>query len=342
MSKKIKLIMIASVISLIAFTVLIAVAPKHGYSINMNPLVEVKDSKASPEYNTYNVQKIKLNANGTYILKADWSDNEMPGFITGLTLTDEAGKTLYSISGGLLSFDTEPIRLKAGNYTIRLEYLCNVDSYNAFQRENSLKEGSVDESWFRDGTWHMSYRISVKEGSKATDAVMVCCGVVIAAMLIFTIITVATDDSSGKHKYDERQIAMQGKAYKLGFFTTIAVNMGLMTFSGYLGNFAEIGVYMLLSVFVGVCVTLTNLIMNDAYFRLGENKALFLVVVALFAAINLGLGIRNILTGSIFTNGVLSFAGTANFILGLMIVYIFIILLVKKVKDSREAADEES
>ena len=339
MSKKIKRVLTASVISLIAFTVLIAAAWRSGYSINATAVVEVKDSKAFPEYATHTFQ---IKNSGNYAISADWSYNEQPGFITGLTFTDEAGNTIYSISGGLLSFETESMKLKAGKYICRLEYLCDEESYNAFQRVNSLPEGLPDTDWFKDGTYHFGFTVKVNEADKVKDAAMICCAVIIAIMLVFTIITLIKADKSVPEKYDERQIAVQGKAYKLGFFTVIAVNLVFMVFSGFLGTFAQTGVYLTLGIVIGACVTVTSLIMNDAYFRLDQNKTAFFVIVAAFAVINLVLGIRNIVKGNAVVDGTVSFIGTANLILGLMVVYIFIVLLVKKIRDSKEASDEES
>ena len=339
MRTKTKRILTASIIALIAFTVMIAVAPKSGYSINANPIVKVKDSVAFPEYNDHTIQ---VKNSGSYALSADWSYNEQPGFITGFKFTDEEGNTLFSISGGLLSVETEPMKLKAGKYTWRIEYLCDEESYTAFQRSNSLPEDLPGASWFKDGTWHMGYMIKVYESSRVKDADRICCGVIIAIMLGFTIITFGIDDKSDSVKYDERQIAMQGKAYKCGFFTILAINAGLMAFSQFLGKYAETGVFLGLGIVLGACVTVTILIMNDAYFRLDENKKFFYIFFAAFAILNLGLGIRNILNGNALSNGVVSFTGTASLILGLMITYIFIVLLIKKIKDSKEAADEES
>lgn len=337
MSIKTKRILTASIISLIAFTVIIAVAPKYGYSINANPVVEVTDSGAFPEYNTHTFQ---IKNSGSYAISADWSYNEQPGFITGFKFTDEEGNTLFAISGGLLSVETESMKLKAGKYTWRLEYLCDEESYTAFQRSNSLPEDLPDTGWFKDGTWHMGYMIKVHESSRVKDIVMICCLVIIAIMLGFTIITLAIEPDAGK--YDERQIAMQGKAYRYGFFTIFAVNAGLMAFSGILGRYAEIGVFLMIGSVLGACVTVTILIMNDAYFRLDENKKVFFVFFAVFAILNIALGIRNILNGNAMKNGVVSFTGTANLMIGLMIIYIFTVLLVKKIRDGKEAADEES
>ena len=56
MRTKTKRILIASIISLIAFTVIIAVAPKYGYSCNANPVVEITDSVTFPEYHTKTFQ----------------------------------------------------------------------------------------------------------------------------------------------------------------------------------------------------------------------------------------------------------------------------------------------
>ena len=339
MSGKTKKVLTASIIALIAFTVIIALAPKHGYSISMNTAVEVRDGKAFPENATHTFH---VKASGKYSVRADWSNNEQPGFVTGFTLTDENGNTVYSISGGLLSFDTEPMKLKAGKYLCRLDYLCDEEAYNAFQRTNGLPEGMGDTSWFKDGEWFFGCNIKLYEADRTKDAVMVCCGVIIALMLAFTIITLVTDDKSDASKYDERQIAMQGKAYKRGFFSIVLINTGLMVFSSLLGSFAQTGVYLMLGIVLGTCVTVTTLIMNDAYFRLDQNKKVFYILFGVLAVINAALGIRNILKGNAVVDGMVSFAGTANLFSGLMIVYVFAVLLLKKIRDGKEACDEES
>ena len=71
-----------------------------------------------------------------YNLSFSW-DVEEPGFLTGITIKDAAGSTVYNTSAFQLQISNENIYLKKGTYVINTEFFASEDEFRKFAEDNS-------------------------------------------------------------------------------------------------------------------------------------------------------------------------------------------------------------
>ena len=342
MSKKNKKILVILLAVIAVFVTMIVLMPESGYSKKMTTVVKVENAKASPEYLR---MVVEIKKSGNYILNPDWLDNDKPGFLTGFSMADESGKIVYSIAGGLLKNDSAPVELAAGKYTCRFDYICSNEDFSAYASEHSayaaqspvIGEIPVDSDWFADGTWEMVYSLNVFQANRFNDIISISCGVILGLLLVALIVTISRDENATVQKYDERQVAEQGKAYKYGFYAMVAYLTILAILSDVLSKYAEIKLLIFIGILVGGAVTVTYSILHDAYFRLDESRRFYIIFFAIISAFNIGLGIIQITKGQAFEEGVLTFTGGMNLICGIFILYVMIVLLIKKLHDREES-----
>ena len=334
MKKKTGVIIGLLIAAAVVFMIMAAAVPKHSFRTNFNPVITVENGKAAPEF----LQSVmEIGKGGRYVITADWYENEMPGFMTGFSMTDEAGNVIYSIAGGRLKFDSMPMDLAGGRYVCRFDYLCSEADYKAYAQAHqiSAETGELG-GLFRDGAFEMHYVLKIYESDRWKDIAVIACGLVLGLILAAIILMLARKSDAKTTRYDERQIAVQGKSYKLGFFTMIAYAALMMAFSSYVGELAEIGVLLLIGIILGAAVTITGLILQDAYFRLDENRRFYGAFFIVITVFNLGMGIVNIIRGNAAMNGKISFTGTANLLLGILSGYVVLLLLIKYIRDKKE------
>ena len=341
MSKKNKKILVLIIAVIAVFVAMLVLLPEDSYSEKMPTVVKVENSKASPEY-LQTVVEIKKS--GSYILNPDWMENKQPGFLTGFSVTDGSGRTVYSTVGGLLKMDSAPVKLEKGKYICRFDYICSNEELMAYAGAHSAYApespvigeipGAAD--WYRDGTWEMVYSLRVFKSDRAGAVISIVCGVIVGLLLVLLIVTISRDENAVAKKYDERQIAEQGKAYKYGFFSMFAALFVTMMLGDVLIQYAEMGLVIFIDILIGASVMITYSIMHDAYFRLDESRRFYIIFFAFMAVFNIGIGIVHIVKGDIFDNGVLDMTGNMNLVCGIFILYVMMILLIKKLRDREE------
>ena len=79
---------------------------------------------------------VTIEEDGNYNLSFSWDVKE-PGFLTGMTIKDAAGNTVYNTSAFQLQISDENIFLKKGNYTINTEFFATEDEFRKFAEENN-------------------------------------------------------------------------------------------------------------------------------------------------------------------------------------------------------------
>ncbi len=337
MKNKARIIVCLLLAAAVVFMTMAAAVPKRSYHIHYDSAVTVENGKAAPEFQQ-SVMEIKKG--GSYKIAADWYENEMPGFMTGFSMTDEEGNVVYSIAGALLKFDSAALDLAGGRYVCRFDYLCSESDYKAYAQVHGISGETAGMSGlFRDGSWEMDYALKVFECNKWKEVVVIACGLLLGLILAAVILTLARKTDAKATSYDERQIAVQGKSYKCGYFTMLAYTGLIMAFSSYLSGIAETGVLLLIGIILGTAVTVTGLILQDAYFRLDENRRFYGIFFTMITAVNLAIGIGNIIGGNAAVNGKISFAGTANLLLGIFSGYVLFLLLIQYIRDRKESAE---
>ena len=136
-------------------------------------------------------------------------------------------------------------------------------------------------------------------------------------------------------QYDERQLLIQGKAYKYAFFTLVSylVIIGMLTMIWEI-DFATTYVYTLIGICVGLIVYVTYSLFHDAYIGMDKSKNLSAGVAFFVGACNAGPVILFELD-QLYADGILQ-PEFGRLIIGLTAVYIGIILVVKKKMDEKE------
>ncbi len=336
MSKKSKKILVIVVALLAIITFLIVVAPTHDYSSKIHNVIEVKDSEAQPSVFQTN---LTLKEDGKYQISADWWQDETPGFVTGLIVYDEAGTEVFSVTGGMLNADSSVMDLKKGKYAFKFTCLGSVEAYNEYARAN-FSDGEIADipaDFFKPGSYEMDYEVRIAEAMGNAYIIYLLCGVAVGLLLVALIIIASRKDEIGKKKYDERQIAAQGMAYKLAFYTMLVYYALLMIL---FGAGVSLPVDNALLVFFGIALSAavfaTYAIAKDAYFSLNENSRSMLIMFSLMAVANILLGVLRIVSGEFMEDGVVTFTSAGNLICGVMLAYILAVIVIKGITDKEE------
>lgn len=160
--------------------------------------------------------------------------------------------------------------------------------------------------------------------------------VTLVVILLALIVRKMSKGEIGNCKYDERQSIERGKGFRAGFFTM------LIYFLLY-GFFNEItGIVWceeIIGMFIGIClgtlVFAVYCIMNDAYVSLNETTKKTYILFAVVGALNLVVGVRNIMDGTAIENGVLN-DNCLNLICGVLFITLGIAFAIKAWKNRTE------
>lgn len=140
-----------------------------------------------------------------------------------------------------------------------------------------------------------------------------------------------------RQEYDERQLWVQGRAYKAGFFS-------LMIFCFVYGladvlierHWCEPIVGLTVCVCLSVVIWASICIWHDAYFKASQSPRHYKILFACASLVNIFLGVFHMIEGDLLENGVLGIH-SLNFIAGIMLLAIFIVTVVKDISDRRES-----
>ena len=336
MEKKSKTVLALVLASLAVFVLMIVFIPEGGLKEKLITAVTVENGKASPEYSQI---VIGIDKSGEYIINPDWLDNDKPGFLTGFSVLDESGKLVYSTVGGQLKIESKPLELAAGNYICRIDHLSNADALTSFLSTHPEAGGPIPGAaeWFKDGNWKMTYSLKVfKADSGRSDIFVIGAGAVLGILLAALIVTLSRNQNANAFKYDERQIAEQGKSYKYAFFTFLACAGIMMIISDVVTKYIETRLLIFIIMLISSGAMLTHSVMHDAYFRMDESRRFYVFFFIFFSIFNVGIGIVHLFHGEALVDGVLTFLGTANLLCGLFSAYLLLLLLIKRLRDREE------
>ncbi len=336
MGKKSKTVIALVLASLAVFVLILAFMPEGGLKEKLSTAVTVENGKASPEYSQ---TVIEIDKSGEYVINPDWYENDRPGFLTGFSVLDESGKLVYSTVGGLLKIESKPLELAAGKYICRIDHLSNADALTAFLSTHPEAGGPIPGAaeWFKDGNWKMTYSLKVFGADNGFgDILVIGAGAVLGILLAALIVALSRNQNANAFKYDERQIAEQGKSYKYAFFTFLASAGIMLIISDVITRYIDIRLLIFIIMLISAGAMLTHSVMHDAYFRMDESRRFYVVFFIFFSIFNVGIGIVHIFRGEAFVDGELTFLGTANLLCGLFTSYLLLLILIKKLRDREE------
>ncbi|SFQ40956.1 hypothetical protein SAMN02910358_01976 [Lachnospiraceae bacterium XBB1006] len=340
MSKKRKVLLgVATAFSCVVIFWL-SLVPDKEYQVKMGEDVTVKDAKAVPGYseNILNVER-----DGTYKVVFDGLNDSMPGFLAGVSIVDANGKQVYASAGGNDFEESEEIELKKGKYLCRVDYLCSREQYVAYASEKNIGFAiNKEEDCYRDGTWAMHLTIRLEEDYWFRGIVLAVC---LGAMLVMWWRSSASLSEAEKlivGKYDERQIAAQGTAYKYGYITVTLLGIISIVFYKTWSEHIEITALIWADILIGIAVTISILIWKDAYFRMKENRNTYFISMGLLLSMNAATGVSKVMDGTIATKGIVTLQGSHHIMASVLFAYAMLLLLAKVIKERKEARDEES
>ena len=158
---------------------------------------------------------------------------------------------------------------------------------------------------------------------------------IIYAIVVFMVYVFRRKKNPNKSQkqYDERQLLIQGKAYKYSFFTLLIYFIGIGIVSIILEkDFASTYVYGCIGLCLSLSVYVTYSLFNDAYIGMDASSNLSVAGAFMIGVCTVGPSLFYL--DKIMVDGVLQNT-TAPLVVGLTCIYIGIILLVKKQKDAR-------
>ena len=306
MKKKSKAVIALVLASLAVFVLMIVFMPEGSLREKLSTAVTVENGKASPEYSQI---VIEIDNSGEYVINPDW-----------------------------FKIESKPLELAAGKYICRIDHLSNADALDAFLAAHPAAgpiPGAAE--WFKDGKWEMTYFLRVFEADSGSgDIIVIAAGAVLGILLAALIVTLSRDWNTKPGKYDERQIAEQGKSYKLAFYTFLACATVMIVISDVLTKYVEMRLQLFIVFLIVAAVMLTHSVMHDAYFRMDESRRFYVIFFAFLTVFNIGIGIRHLIAGEAIVDGVFTFIGFANLLCGVLSGYLLLLIFIKKLRDREE------
>lgn len=304
--------------------------------------IDVKDGKMEVSNN-----KIEIDVDKDCSCKAHikWGDaDNIPGVLPLLVIRDEAGNEVAWVSGDVVDSELE-LDLTSGKYFAETEYYLTAEEFaealnsmNPDEKVTIENDGSVlgYNNFGNDCTVTNLYEIEIHFSNDDTNFFLI--GLIFGmlfAIVVFGVVMIVVLKNKSANQYDERQILVQGKSYKYGFFTLIGyfVIMGFLMEAG-LVPFMEDTVVCVVGIMMGLLVYVGHALWNDAYFPLNENKGKVLLCLGLICVSNLLIGLANMSNMNFLTDGKLNFR-SVNLICVFTLLVVIAEIIVKTIIDKK-------
>lgn len=296
--------------------------------------VNIEDGVPSPASET---KEFVVEEDGEYYWIYDWMGE--PGMITGMSIKDADGVSVFACTAEGCYAESEPMELKAGTYEVEVVYLTNDEDMRAFLADNGITEvGTELYNYAENGNWSTEYTVGL-ESASATSILFkmaLILGIVIGLLVVVIILAVTKTGDDTKNQFDERQELVRGKGFQYGFFAIMISNAVLLFMKAFeIPLFSDLQVAMVLSIVIGISVFACYCIWNDGYFALNEKRTGLLISFGCCGLLNVLISIKHIKDGAIIENGAFTFR-SANLFCALLFFVIFIALLAKHIKDGKE------
>lgn len=169
-------------------------------------------------------------------------------------------------------------------------------------------------------------------------------GVICGAALVVVIAVIAGILSKKKGvrrgKFDERQIAMQGRAARIALLTLVVCvlinggleSLGVVWCEPLVGAYACVVIAGL--VFVSVCI------FGDAYYSSADKPKSLAILFGLIGILNIVISVMHMIDGDFLEDGVVGIGGI-NLLCGVLLGSIGLMTWIKRILDRREAAEDE-
>ena len=145
-------------------------------------------------------------------------------------------------------------------------------------------------------------------------------------------------DKFKEAKYDERQTAVRGRAFKYAY-GTLLVALLFYAASDDIWNWCVPLTGFAAAIAVSIVPYVWVSIMNEAYWWANTKRIGQYVTFALLGLMNLGLALSSWLRGDLIVDGVLQIGG-ANLVLGSVFIYIFVIAMIQRARLRRDGDED--
>ena len=168
----------------------------------------------------------------------------------------------------------------------------------------------------------------------------VAVGLVVTLVIAALVALIFRKSGAMCHDYDERQQAARGRAFRTAYFTLAVLIIAnglyvLATDRPWCDGFT--------AAFIPLCASAAvfaiQCIMRDAYLSVSSRPKSTLVLFSLVGALNIGLGLMNLVQGRILSDNLVTFR-SANLVCGAMFIAIIPALLIRVSQQKR--ADDKS
>lgn len=145
-------------------------------------------------------------------------------------------------------------------------------------------------------------------------------------------------DKFKEAKYDERQTAVRGRAFKYAY-GTLLVALLFYAASDDIWNWCVPLTGCAAAIAVSLVPYVWVSIMNEAYWWANTKRVGQYVTFALLGLMNLGLALSSWLRGDLIVDGVLQIGG-ANLVLGSVFIYVFVIAMIQRARLRRDGDED--
>ncbi len=166
-------------------------------------------------------------------------------------------------------------------------------------------------------------------------------GFAIGLAIVVVIALICNKNRKMKTEYDERQLILRGRGFKMGFYAMViwaAFNIALAVTGFEIPMEPEILAFSY--IVVGVLTDVLFCIFHDAYWGMNNNKARYLILFALIGGLNLAVAIRAHLHGELVKDGRLGSLGI-NLFVAFLFVLIGCAVLIQMIREKSEQGGEE-
>ncbi len=161
-------------------------------------------------------------------------------------------------------------------------------------------------------------------------------GIAIGLIIAVLLIRFFNTDKAVRTKYDERQQIIRGRAYRVGFYTTLIANGVILVAATGPSGVGPLGYCVFfIPIMAGLVAQISYSIFKDAYIGLNTNIHRFAIIMVIIGAFNMAIAVIAAANGELIRDGY--FQGPfINLLCGALFIIIGIEFIIKKVMDSRE------
>ena len=166
-------------------------------------------------------------------------------------------------------------------------------------------------------------------------------GIMVGLVIVVLLFKYANKDGRIRTEYDERQKTVRGKAYRFAFYAELFAQAVLMwVFMSGIKLPVEDYALLFIAVIFGCLVLATYCIWNDVYWGLNNDRKRYHIIFIIAIILNIIPVAGAVRTGTLFENGKLGMP-MLNIVVLVMIAYIYLLLLVKKIFGGKADGEEE-